>query len=112
MQVAFKPGAPEQGDRDAPPPPPSSGYPRLRGCVRGWVASPLGHSHFSLGVSVRRLPFGWSFSPAIFQELTQRLVRNCLGLPGRHTAGIYEQQQAVEGTGSGPAQADTGGVPV
>ena len=30
------------------------------------------------GMAVRRLPFGWSFSPAVFKELTQRLVRNCL----------------------------------
>ena len=30
------------------------------------------------GMAVRRLPIGWAFSPAIFQELASRLVRNYL----------------------------------
>ena len=30
------------------------------------------------GMAVRRLPFGWAFLPAIFQELATRLVKNRL----------------------------------
>ena len=30
------------------------------------------------GQAIQRLPFGWAFSPAVFQELMSRLVRNTL----------------------------------
>ena len=55
------------------------------------------------GMAVRRLPFSWSFSLPIFQELTRRLVRNCLRRCGVR-AWVYQDDMLLASTSSSKLQ--------